>query len=874
MAKNTKKLTKQQKILAWLNSPPAGQFFMVACGTILLCTVLFWSMLTVDIHQFNADQLMDSYLFENTRTFMGAVFPGAHTFMLKWPIFALMQVFGAGLNVFMVTTVLLVLATVGFLVYVLYCIESRPYVFGVLCLSLASVLLLVPAQPYPGALLPVNMAMTTTRNIEYVAFVAVLWYAVRIPKLKSWPTLAVGASLAILTASDKLFAVLAFGGCAFAVLWYGLVLRRRAEAVVALGWTLLVIVAVGAATVLLSAVNGLHATEISNGDVATPFALVRSAKDVAIGSMYAFGALLTNFGANPVHGVTVLKDIPTALNRALGRPSILAYAVNAGLFGIGIYATARLFAHYYRSADTVDVASLKWLRLSVLLVGATLVAAAVYVLTDHYYPVDARYLTISLFALTVAAATYFRGRDLRLRTLGVVALVIVAVIPLGVRQGMHEYLGSQRAMVARTRMTARVSEELGRRDVKRLVGDYWDVTPVKAAMAIPLTVAPVDSCTQPRPVLNSKAWFDVLPNTPTAFLAVRDGSPEAGPDSLQSHRGNQETYDGCTLQKVVGTYGVPTERVRIDSSINPGNGMPDAMLLIYPEGVKTPEQAAKERQSAVKPSAPVRKTLTSLRSMADCSSGTSLQVVAHQDDDLLFMNPDVLTSIQAGRCMRSVYVTAGNAGEGVEYWGGREHGVKDAYAEMFGVASNWTDEVQYIGDHKVTVSYLKDEPKVSLVFLRLPDGNIYGEGFAGNNHASLHHLLHGSLAKLRAVDDSGEYTKQDLVDMLLAIMNSDQVDEIRTLGSANQLDGDHADHHDVGILTAEAADNYTTNHSLTHYLGYPERELPENLPDDMVTAKQNIFLIYAKSDGAVCQTVYECNRARWRSSYAEVCKTS
>jgi hypothetical protein len=40
----------------------------------------------------------------------------------------------------------------------------------------------------------------------------------------------------------------------------------------------------------------------------------------------------------------------------------------------------------------------------------------------------------------------------------------------------------------------------------------------------------------------------------------------------------------------------------------------------------------------------------------------SLDVVAHEDDDLLFMNPDIQHDIRAGVCVTTVFLTAGDDG--------------------------------------------------------------------------------------------------------------------------------------------------------------------------------------------------------------------
>ena len=40
----------------------------------------------------------------------------------------------------------------------------------------------------------------------------------------------------------------------------------------------------------------------------------------------------------------------------------------------------------------------------------------------------------------------------------------------------------------------------------------------------------------------------------------------------------------------------------------------------------------------------------------------NMNIVAHQDDDILFMNPDILNSVVAGNRQVTVYITAGNIG--------------------------------------------------------------------------------------------------------------------------------------------------------------------------------------------------------------------
>src|SRR4051812_7558258 len=57
---------------------------------------------------------------------------------------------------------------------------------------------------------------------------------------------------------------------------------------------------------------------------------------------------------------------------------------------------------------------------------------------------------------------------------------------------------------------------------------------------------------------------------------------------------------------------------------------------------------------------------------AGCTSGATLTIVAHEDDDLLFRNPDIGREISSGRCIETLYVTAGDANSGPTYWQSRE----------------------------------------------------------------------------------------------------------------------------------------------------------------------------------------------------------
>ena len=77
--------------------------------------------------------------------------------------------------------------------------------------------------------------------------------------------------------------------------------------------------------------------------------------------------------------------------------------------------------------------------------------------------------------------------------------------------------------------------------------------------------------------------------------------------------------------------------------------------------------------------------------LAQCHGIKDLAFVAHLDDDLLFMNPDIASNVEAGGYVRLVYLTASDAGEGDGYMLGRER-VRAAYAYMAHQPDEWTED--------------------------------------------------------------------------------------------------------------------------------------------------------------------------------------
>ncbi len=231
--------------------------------------------------------------------------------------------------------------------------------------------------------------------------------------------------------------------------------------------------------------------------------------------------------------------------------------------------------------------------------------------------------------------------------------------------------------------------------------------------------------------------------------------------------------------------------------------------------------------------------LASPASAAACP-GSSLNIVAHEDDDLIFLNPDIANDIAAGRCVRTVFLTAGDAGNPYPDSIYRENGPEAAYARMAGVADNWTTTTDDgVPNRSVRTEVLVGRPRVSISFIRLPDGFPSGQGSQAYGGASLAKLWNGSISTIRSVDTAETYTRSALISALTSMMTDLQPSTIRTQDYVSPItDADHSDHFMAGAFARAADLGYTRAHTLMSYQGYPIGNRPQNVFGSELTMKQ------------------------------------
>jgi LmbE family N-acetylglucosaminyl deacetylase len=231
-----------------------------------------------------------------------------------------------------------------------------------------------------------------------------------------------------------------------------------------------------------------------------------------------------------------------------------------------------------------------------------------------------------------------------------------------------------------------------------------------------------------------------------------------------------------------------------------------------------------------------------------------VQIVAHEDDDILFMSPPLIEVLQHGGAVTSVYLTAGDDGRDQAYWSGREDGTLAAYGSMLGKPSNfsWQRTTEPVGAYRWTRCAASSAP-VDLFFCRLPDGNVDGSGFASTGNVSLKMLLGGATAALLAVDGTDQsYTLDQLRDTLAALIQTKAPDNIWLqdfVHGATTGWSDHADHLAGATIALQAVAQSGVHALALGWEGYQDSNGPPNVfPGPELTAKTDAFNAYLAHD--------------------------
>ncbi|GAB2628391.1 PIG-L family deacetylase [Streptomyces capparidis] len=270
-----------------------------------------------------------------------------------------------------------------------------------------------------------------------------------------------------------------------------------------------------------------------------------------------------------------------------------------------------------------------------------------------------------------------------------------------------------------------------------------------------------------------------------------------------------------------------------------------------------------------------------------------LQVVAHPDDDLFFINPEVGQSLRSGRPLTTVYLTSGeangrNAPKGArrllffrpprdkaKYAKARQNGIRAAYAEMVtgDPATPWRRLViATAGGGLAELDTLEGHPHIRLVWTLLREsGSVKKDRpeslcglWHGRTPALTSQLAHGGTATRDFA-----YTREQLIDTLVGHLEHFRPTQVRiqdpTPGRHGRDGGyaDHQDHFHGARFVQEALARYAATGRGPHftvqgYLGYGTSALPPSLDPASGASKARSVETYGWVDADACRDPAGC----------------
>jgi hypothetical protein len=120
-------------------------------------------------------------------------------------------------------------------------------------------------------------------------------------------------------------------------------------------------------------------------------------------------------------------------------------------------------------------------------------------------------------------------------------------------------------------------------------------------------------------------------------------------------------------------------------------------------------------------------------------------------------------------------MNAGDYGKNEAFWKARETSALASIRSVLGFPlvagdpSEVTDE-QDIDGHKLTHHTLRN---VSVYFLRLPDGDVDGKGYASTSHQTMIKLYKQDISNLKTIDNANTYTLDGLYTLTSALIKKE-----------------------------------------------------------------------------------------------------
>ncbi|MFB6989738.1 PIG-L family deacetylase [Streptomyces sp. NPDC056178] len=278
-----------------------------------------------------------------------------------------------------------------------------------------------------------------------------------------------------------------------------------------------------------------------------------------------------------------------------------------------------------------------------------------------------------------------------------------------------------------------------------------------------------------------------------------------------------------------------------------------------------------------------------------------MQVLAHPDDDLYFMNPDTQQALDAGTPLVCVYLTAGEdtgvnrvpgrplpAPDKAAYSSSRHQGLRQAYATLLGLGrfTKWQKSVIDLrGNHRAEINRLGNGGhRVELIFINTAMHTSYGRLGLPSLWQDRRLVLPTVVADNSPLQKAGSYTYDGLVDVLDGLFDRYRPSIVHTMDPDPDIQhsselvrrrdseqkgySDHPDHTAAALFTwtalirwvarTTAVGDGVPSFATTAFRGYYNRHWPKNLAPAVLAEKASHLVPYGGAADWPCGNPAGC----------------
>ncbi|WP_256588106.1 RICIN domain-containing protein [Pseudomonas sp. AD21] len=234
----------------------------------------------------------------------------------------------------------------------------------------------------------------------------------------------------------------------------------------------------------------------------------------------------------------------------------------------------------------------------------------------------------------------------------------------------------------------------------------------------------------------------------------------------------------------------------------------------------------------------------------DCHGVHLVNVVAHMDDDLLFIEPGISKVLGAGGCVTSIFMNGGSSGAGFDYVLRRESASKKAYEKMLGIPTAWTPALISAGSARLMSVTADARPGLKLIFLRVHGGYVRGGDVPLADMLDLDKTV---LSWSYLDSESGpvnRYSRTSFLELLTELIVKEGATKVYALNPDTVPYTEHPDHIYSARLTRLAMQNAMADIPVVYHETYPSAALAPNVEPKAVQAKRHIVASYFHFEGA------------------------